>query len=348
MTNLPKTLNEAEIELTMRCNLNCEGCYKWDPRHIGKEVAIEKWEKAINNLEKCGIKLVNLIGGEPTVFPKIEELIAYINSKPKIDYILSTNGVIAKSILEKLLKAGLKNVIVSVDGIFKESEIKEKKYEDRVYKSIVGLKLLRQLKKKGVKELSANFTVMRKNIDQLLPTYKLLAKEGFWFNLIPLQFLKYGPPEDSPIRLVDADRPKLAGIVKKLMEIKKKPGNKLVNSLVFLRNFADFAIKQNFKCKELRMLGITRNGKITYCVGQDGEIGQSEEFNVLGLTPAKLKKLLKKWPKDVIGSACSGCTFTCRDRTHDFDYLEKPGDERCPNFWHFYKLKMSKKKQNDQ
>jgi len=330
-------IDEAEIEITMRCNLNCEGCYKWDPRHVGKESSIDEWKKIIDNLEICGIKLVNLIGGEPTVIPKINELIAYINSKPRIDYILSTNGVIAEPILEKLLKAGLKNVIVSVDGIFKETEIKEKKYEDRIYKSIVGLKLLRQLKKEGVKELSANFTVMRKNIDQILPTYEILANEGFLFNLIPLQFLKYGLPEDYPIRLVEADRPKLTGILKKLMEIKKQRGNKIVNSMVFLRNFADFVIKQNFKCRELRMLGITRNGKITYCVGQDGEIGESGEFNAFDLTPKKLKKLLEKWPKDIIGGGCPGCTFTCRDRTNEFEYLEKPGDEEYRNFWYLYK-----------
>jgi len=332
-------LNEAEIEITMRCNLNCVGCYKWDPRHVDKELSVEDWKKAIDNLEKSGIKLVNLIGGEPTVFPKIEELIAYINSKQGIDYLFSTNGVIAEPILKKLLKARLKNVIVSVDGIFKKSEIKEKKYEDRVYKSIVGLKLLRELKKKGVKELSANFCVIRDNIDQILLTYEVLADEGFWFNLIPLQFLKYGFPEKSSIRLIEADRPKITSVVEKLIEIKKKPGNRIVNSMVFLRNFADFAIKQNFKCRELRMLGITRNGKITYCIGQDGEIGKSKQFNVLSLTPKKLKELLFWWSKDKIGGACPGCTFTCRDRTNDFEYLERPGDEKYRNFWHLYKQK---------
>lgn len=336
-------LNEAEIEITMRCNLNCEGCYKWDPRHVGKELPIRQWMKVVDNLEKCGIKLINLIGGEPMIVPKIDELIVYINSKSRIDYLLSTNGVITEPILKRLLKAGLRNVIVSVDGIFKESEMKEKKYEDRVYKSIVGLKLLRRLKKEGVKELSANFTVLRDNIEQILPTYEVLASEGFWFNLIPLQFLKYGPPEDYPIRLVDADRPKIAGILKELMRIKKKPGNKIVNSLVFLRNFADFAIKQNFKCHQLRILGITRNGKMTYCVGQDGEIGKSEEFNAIDFAPKKLQKLLAQWPKDFIGRACPGCTFTCRDRTNDFEYLEKPGDEKYRNFWHLYKQNLATK-----
>ena len=333
-------LNEAEIEITMRCNLNCAGCYKWDPRLIGRELLVENWKKAIDNLENCGIMLVNLIGGEPTIFPKIEELIAYINSKPRIDYLLSTNGLITESILLRLLKVGLKNVIVSVDGIFKKSEIQEKKYEDRVYKSIVGLQLLRRLKKKGIEELSANFTVIRDNIDQILPTYEVLVNEGFWFNLIPLQFLKYGLSEEYPIRLVDADRHKMAGILEKLMAIKKKPGNKIVNSVVFLRHFADFAIKQNFKCRELRMLGITRNGKITYCVGQDGEIGKSEKFDVLTLTPKKLKELLSWWSKDKIGGVCPGCTFTCRDRTNDFEYLEKPGDEKYRNFWFRYKQKL--------
>lgn len=330
-------LNEAEIEITMRCNLNCEGCYRRDPRHIGRELTIEEWKKVIDNLEKCGIKLVNLIGGEPTVVPQIEKLIAYINSKPNIDYLLSTNGVIAEPILQKLLKAGLKNVIVSVDGVFEEKEIKKEKYEDRAYKSIVGLKLLRRLKKEGVKELSANFTVLRKNISQILPTYELLAGEGFWFNLIPFQFLKYGSSRGNSIRLIESDRPRIVKVIKTLMAIKKKPGNKLVNSLVFLRNFPDFAIKQNFKCQEVRMLGLARSGKITYCVGQDGEIGQSGKFNGLSLTPESLKAFLACWPQDKIGAGCPGCTFSCRDRTNDFDFLEKPGDEKYRNFWHLYK-----------
>lgn len=336
-------INDAEIEITMRCNLNCLGCYKLDTRHVGNELTIGDWKKAIDNLEKCGIKLVNLIGGEPTVIPAIEKLISYINSKSRIDYIISTNGVIEESILNKLLKAGLKNVIVSIDGIFKDNEIKEKKYEDRVYKSIIGLKLLRLLKKQGVKELSANFTVLRHNIDQILPTYKLMEREGFWFNLIPFQFLKYGSPEKYPSRLLEEDRPKITGILEKLMAFKKKPRNKIINSIVFLRNFADFAINQNFKCKKLNMLGIIRNGKITYCVGQNGKIGELEKFNALTLTPKKLKELLKLWPKDKIGASCPGCTFTCRDRTNDFDYLEINDDKKYRNFWYLYKLKLKER-----
>lgn len=323
-------LREAEIEITRRCNLNCAYCViPEDKRRREDELSIEQWKRGIDNLEKIGIRLINFMGGEPCVKEGIEELIAHVNSKPAFDYLFSTNGIIAVHILDKLLAAGLKNVAVSIDGIYLE-EKELRGCADTAFKSYHGLKLFERLKKEGVKKLIGNFVVNKATLDKILPTYVYFAERGHYLNLTPEQWLKYGSPKKAPLCLTEEDRPKIENIFAELVKIKQSETNWLINSEAFLVNFADLAIKQNYKCRRLGVLGVFEDGNIWYCSGWEGGIGKSRKYNVLELDREKLQDLLNEWRMDFEGNQCPGCTFSFRDRTGDFNYLLEKGG---PNLW---------------
>lgn len=345
-------IRQTELFITNACNLNCEYCINAKRKPAKDELSIEGWKRGIDNLERIGIKLVILIGGEPTLKKGIDELIRYINQKPEIDYAVSTNAVIKEQILQKLLDAGLKNVIVSVDGIYENlSEIKkQEKCGPSQFKSYHGVKLLKRLKKLGIKELMANYTVTKSNLHKTIETYHYLAKIGVWVNLCPYQWRKYqkwdkyseknNQSQEFPESFTENDREELQKVVDELIKIKKKPNNKIANSLAYLENFTDFAIIQNNKCSKPTVLGVIATGGIMYCPGQRTSF--INKYNIADFTPDKFKQWLKEWKEEPTGSACPGCTFSFRDRINDFEEFGSDEAKKYPNIWHEYKIKLSR------
>ncbi len=328
MVNFPFV--EAEIEITRSCNLTCEYCViPHDKRRREDELSIEQWKQGLDNLEKIGVKMINFMGGEPCVKEGVEELIKYVDSKPNMDYLFSTNGIIAGQILDKLLSFGLHNVVVSVDGIyFDPKELRG--CGDNEFKSYHGFRLLKKLKEKGVEKLIGNFVVNKQTMERLLDTYKHFAELGLYLNITPEQWRKYGPPEQAPNRLTEEDRPKINELMAKLIEIKIQLDNYLINSNAYLQNFADLGIKQNYKCVQPRSLGFFEDGNLWYCNGWEGNIGQQKKYNILNITNESMEEFLMDWKSDIEGMKCPGCTFSFRDRTGDFDYM---CENNIKNIW---------------
>lgn len=88
MLNLTKTTKETRqapaewldflwLELTEKCNLTCQHCYVNSspdlPLH--KRMAHANWLEAIRDASALGCKSLQFIGGEPMLYPRLEELI---------------------------------------------------------------------------------------------------------------------------------------------------------------------------------------------------------------------------------------------------------------------------------
>ncbi len=72
-------LKEIIIELTNRCNLDCEFCFNRssEKNDLPKELVFS----IIDNAVSLGVEAVRLSGGEPLVYPEIFEVIDYAKSK---------------------------------------------------------------------------------------------------------------------------------------------------------------------------------------------------------------------------------------------------------------------------
>ncbi|MGB9748644.1 MAG: radical SAM protein [Candidatus Woesearchaeota archaeon] len=114
----------ASIDLTNKCNLNCNACWIHSPymikdkrlkREIKKELDFEIVKKLINDLEELGTKRINLSGGgEPTVHPKFMEIVELIKSK-KFHLNINTNFVLLnEEKIDKLINLGVNHFTVSV------------------------------------------------------------------------------------------------------------------------------------------------------------------------------------------------------------------------------------------
>jgi radical SAM protein with 4Fe4S-binding SPASM domain len=100
------------LEITEKCNLNCIGCYL---NKNDKEGQINHLENIVNDLSKSGVVNVQLLGGEPTTFPKLSELCAYIKSKDMQAEIVSNGYCIPDSLIKNLDKK-VDLFCISIDG----------------------------------------------------------------------------------------------------------------------------------------------------------------------------------------------------------------------------------------
>jgi len=91
------------LEPLFRCNLACAGCGKIQyPGHIlRKNLSPEQCFKAV---DECGAPMVSICGGEPLIYPKIEELVEGLLKQRRIVYIC-TNGMFMRRKMKDYLAA---------------------------------------------------------------------------------------------------------------------------------------------------------------------------------------------------------------------------------------------------
>ena len=103
------------LEITRRCNLNCDYCYQKNRSHSDKNIhQIEEDLQTLLRLRKTDTMFIS--GGEPLLHPQIEEIVRIVdfyNVKP----VLVTNGhILTKEMLKQLKKAGLFGIVFHVDS----------------------------------------------------------------------------------------------------------------------------------------------------------------------------------------------------------------------------------------
>lgn len=113
-----RDINYLRISLTENCNLRCIYClpenYSFEHKDIlSKEDVLKTAEAGA----EIGIKKIRLTGGEPLLRDDIIEIIQGIKSKGIDEIYLTTNGILLKDKAEKLKKAGLCGVNVSLDTL---------------------------------------------------------------------------------------------------------------------------------------------------------------------------------------------------------------------------------------
>lgn len=114
-TSPTSPLMRCELVLTERCNFNCPYCrgLRSDcagdmPRDVAMSV-VDEWIKH-------GLKNVRFTGGEPTLYPHLEDLVKRCSSGGVNRIALSTNGSASWSKYSRLLDIGVSDFSISLDG----------------------------------------------------------------------------------------------------------------------------------------------------------------------------------------------------------------------------------------
>ncbi|MFC1691138.1 radical SAM protein [Nanoarchaeota archaeon] len=108
------------IDLTYRCNFNCNKCYHQSDK---EELSTEEVKEVIDVLKGLGLGSFNFHGGEPTLRKDLAELVGYASEGGKYFVSTITNGSnITQDYLQNLVDNGLNIIYFSIDGIGQEHD----------------------------------------------------------------------------------------------------------------------------------------------------------------------------------------------------------------------------------
>jgi cyclic pyranopterin phosphate synthase len=116
-----RRIEYLRISVTDRCNFRCVYCMPreglpWLPK--AEILSYEEIAQIVRQLAPLGLRRLRITGGEPTIRPDLERLIAMLRAVPEIeDIALSTNGVRLPDMAPALRQAGLDRVNMSADSL---------------------------------------------------------------------------------------------------------------------------------------------------------------------------------------------------------------------------------------
>ena len=125
---LSRPLHDLRISLLDQCNFRCPYCMPEAEFHSEYEFLKKQQRLTYDEIIRVaamagtlGVSKIRLTGGEPLLDKNICDLVERIAVLPGVaDLALTTNGMLLSTYAEKLAKAGLHRVTVSLDSIDKE------------------------------------------------------------------------------------------------------------------------------------------------------------------------------------------------------------------------------------
>lgn len=140
-------LRYAWLELTEKCNCNCVHCYgQWGDEEKNKHKWMDKenWLQIIDAIYASGGRDIQLIGGEPLLYPDFQDILHYAHTigMQRID--VFTNATLIDEQVAETLKRNEVSVRVSLYGHCAEVHDKVTQHKGSFRKTSRGLKLLKE------------------------------------------------------------------------------------------------------------------------------------------------------------------------------------------------------------
>lgn len=304
----------VQFALSKYCNLNCKMCQAVESRKDDQELGLNEIEELAGILSKIGAVFLILTGGEPLLREDLVEIVKIFTMKG-ISVRLQTNGIgIYAEKIKLLVKAGLKNVTISLESLFPENQDLITGKQGSWYEIMKGISLFSQYLPTRGSFCGINIVVTKFNLGELTHLVRFVTKIGFYVSLIPIhlsenkqRFIVRG--NNASFTFNETDYNKIDQIYSELIGLKKR-GYKIYNSLRFLKESPDFLKykKIYWRCHSPYLyFSISPDGNFLPCV----DIKMEEPM--LGNRDF-LKRYYSKEFKEKVRDAvkgCGGCMYGC-------------------------------------
>lgn len=272
------------FSLTNRCNLRCKMCtIPTTPSKVEDELSVSKIKDIISQVKELGVRHLILSGGEPLLRKDLSEIVGFATSNNIEMVDIITNGVLLDDgIIQSLIKLRLNHITISLDGLQDTNdEIRGEAAFTESEKNIDKLNYYKLKYKSFFPTIGINFTIMDKNIDDILPMIEfarakkcnIIAFQPILFNNTKMYEKKKNILWPSRVNIY-----RLQEIIKKVVGLK--------NSLNDIYIYTDKKILEvlpdyfkgkrpgnNFKCYEaIKRIVITHEGILWSCVGMYGDL----------------------------------------------------------------------------
>jgi radical SAM protein with 4Fe4S-binding SPASM domain len=278
-------LNFVWLEVNEDCNFKCIHCYGgWGKKRVEKKYKDVNWYKVIDfiKLQKCS--QIQIIGGEPLLFPDLKNLIKY-SKKVGIELVeVFTNGSLLNDEWLEFFKSMNVDLAISLHTV---NDKKFKKITQSKFDVNLILSNIRKAKKIGLK-LRVATVVMKQNQNDLVNIQKECPVKNLRFDVVrPSKDLKMGSL--LPKKQIQSN---LAFFTSPPMKTSKK----------------DFELKKYFNSCWMGRMAITTNGDIIPCIfARTIVVGNINEDS---LETAYEKLVEKYWSFNLDKvEKCAGCEY---------------------------------------
>ncbi|MFH1972214.1 MAG: radical SAM protein [archaeon] len=143
---LNRKIRNVAVYSTNRCNSRCKTCNIWDIQPK-EDISLEIIDKILKDLDKK--VYFNLSGGEFLMHPQYKEILKKFEG---YNYVLFSNCVLKKRLIETVREFKIKNIAISCDGI------------DKTYEEIRGVNAFPHIKEvveelKNETKITLNYTI---------------------------------------------------------------------------------------------------------------------------------------------------------------------------------------------
>ncbi len=179
-------LLSIEIEFSRICNYRCPYCYVGEP-DTSDEMSSEEIAAVIQQAARLGARKVVILGGEPLLYPQLEEQLKLIESLGMRSEVF-TNGALLDETMAALLARYRSRVVVKLNSLKPEIQSKLSGVPNALADA---LRALDHLEHAGVtgELLAASSVISRDNIDGIVELWKYLRQRGIrpYFEMITPQ-----------------------------------------------------------------------------------------------------------------------------------------------------------------
>lgn len=255
------------LYITRKCNLNCKYCFARDP--LKPDLDEEQLKKIIDQLYYLGCRFISFYGGEPTIKKFFIDIVKYANQKGMMTH-MSTNGVLLKpDYINRLIDAGIDVINLSIDSVFEFNDSK-KDYT----KSKDVLNNLIEKRKKFPFEINVNLVITNKNINNVIPTIKLIHnfRIAISLGLIVKNTYNNLPQDKSLFFNSRKDKIKLYKVLNEIKKFKKS-GYGIIEPLQYFDDIKKFVEGKLdwYCCSGKHSFSVDSDGKFQICVGLPAE-----------------------------------------------------------------------------
>ncbi len=115
-----RVIRDVRLSVTDRCNYRCVYCMDPDFRYMPKRelLTLEQYVAVGRVCASLGLEKLRITGGEPTLYPQLDELIAALGGLGFADIAMTTNGSrLGEMPLARWRREGLSRLTLSLDSL---------------------------------------------------------------------------------------------------------------------------------------------------------------------------------------------------------------------------------------
>src|SRR3989441_5122456 len=105
----------AHIIPVRRCNLACTYCNEFDD--FSKPVPTDEMFRRVDKLGALGTSVVTISGGEPLLYPELDEIIRRIRANGMVAGLITNGYLLVAERIQRLNRAGLEWLQISIDNV---------------------------------------------------------------------------------------------------------------------------------------------------------------------------------------------------------------------------------------